>query len=236
MSGRNSTKESLRGQKVTHKRITAILAILAGAIVAAFWISCRSARNTTITIDRERREIRFPATVHVDAFDRSLFQPGHHSVVSRYGISRFGALFLADPSDLDVRHALEEIGAVPGENLTPESWTEREDPSSAAPDLHVEGTRIEVFVESKGARHALADLIDPSTDSILDFRYGGNEEYRSRFHSGCIVCNYSCPGGAVGNHTLTIRDEVKGRVTFKVAKTFPFSDGERVVLILRVVD
>lgn len=165
-----------------------------------------------------------------------MFQPGHHSVVSKYGVSRFGALFLAEISDLDVRRALESLGAKPGENLTPESWTKRNDPDSPAPDLRVEGTSIDVYIEGLDKRFLIDELISPSHDAALDFRYGGNEKYRSRFRSGCIVCNYSCPGGAIGNHALTIRDEATGRVIFEIAEGFPFGDGERVHVVLSLRD
>lgn len=163
-----------------------------------------------------------------------MFQPGHHSVVSKYGVSRFGALLLAEVSDLEVRRALESLGAEPGDNLVPESWTKRNDPAATAPDIRVEGSRVEVFVEAGGKRYRLDELIRSTPESDLDLRYGGNEAWRSRFRSGCIVCNYSCPGGAVGNHTLTIRDEATERVVFRLANDFPLADGDRVRVVLRL--
>lgn len=163
-----------------------------------------------------------------------MFQPGHHSVVSKHGVSRFGALLLAEVSDLEVRRALESLGAEPGDNLVPESWTKRNDPDSTAPDIRVEGSRVEVFVEAAGKRYRLGELIRSTPASELDLRYGGNEAWRSRFRSGCIVCNYSCPGGAIGNHALTIRDEANERVVFRLASDFPLADGERVRIVLHL--
>lgn len=198
---------------------------------------CGSNTKGEIVIDEGAGEVRFPARTQISAFSRDMFQPGHHYIVSADGVSRFGALFNALVNDLDIRHALESIGAVPGENLLVETWNEREDPNSSAPDLRVEGSAIDVMIEYEGNQYRFDDLIRTSVESeaLHDtplFRYGGNEQFRDDFHSGCVVCNYSCPGGAIGNHNATIRDETRERITFSVIEPFPIPDDAVVTVVL----
>ena len=109
---------------------------------------------------------------------------------------------MADASDQDVRAALDGLVARRGENLTAQTWTARSDAANHEPDKRVEGTTIDVFIEWNGRRVPLSDLIREKGHGQpqLDLRYGGNERWQKDFHSGCIVCLYSCPGGAIGNH------------------------------------
>ena len=183
-----------------------------------------------IDIDRARGEVRLMATVRAGAFNRFFVQPGHHAVVSRHGLARYGALCLADASDHDVRAALSALGSRPGENLRAETWTERDDPRSPWPDLRTEGDPLDVFVQWERQRQPIAVLMTGTTG--LDYRYSGNERFRSRFRSGCIVCNYSCPGGAIGNRGATIRDEVSERVRFGASPVARSLDGQRVWIVI----
>lgn len=188
--------------------------------------------------DRARREVRFTAVVQPGAMARPFGVQGHHAIVWKGGKAKTWALFVSDESDHDVRIALMRIGAKPGENLTPESWNERENPKSAEPDKRVEGTPLEVLVEWRGSkgRIPLARLIaeEGRTLPMLDLRFGGNEAFQKEFRSGCIVCLYSCPGGAVGNHAHPIRDYVRDGVVYSsLPKSLPPA-GTRVTIIMKV--
>jgi len=188
-----------------------------------------------ITVNRETREVRVDAIAQPDAMTRWFGVQGHHAVVWTEGRSARWALFRSLASDHDVRVALNSLGAKAGENLTIETWTKRDDPSSPEPDKRVEGTPIDVYVEWPGSKRVpLAELIRQEGAAVpqLDFRYGGNEAWQSTFHSGCIVCLYSCPGGAVGNHSHTIRDYEKDGVIFLARPDRLPKDGTRVTLIL----
>jgi hypothetical protein len=170
-----------------------------------------------VTVDRARREVRIPAKVQPRAMDRPLGVKGHHAIVWKGGRAKYWALFVTPVSDHEVRVALDSLGARRGENLQPETWTERENPSRSEPDRRVEGSRVEVFVEWKGApRVPLSHLLTEEGHAAprLDFRYGGNERWQKDFKSGCVVCLYSCPGGAIGNHVHTIRDYVRDGVVY----------------------
>jgi hypothetical protein len=188
------------------------------------------------TIDRARHEVRIPAIVQPNAMSRPFGVQGHHAVVWNGGSAKYWALFVSPVSDHDVRAALDSIGARRGENLTPATWNESNDPKNPEPDKRVEGSKIEVFVEWKGKRRALADVLAEEGIAAprIDFRYGGNEAWQKDFHSGCIVCLYSCPGGAIGNHAHTIRDYVRDGVVYASRPDRLPRAGTEVTIILRV--
>jgi hypothetical protein len=207
------------------------------AFVSLLLASSATAAAPKPVIDRARGEVRFTAIVQPGAMDRPFGVQGHHAIVWKGGRAHFWALFVADVSDHDVRAALDALGAKRGENLTPDAWNRRDDPASAAPDQRVEGTPIDVFVEWKGSggRIALALLLNErgSAGPRLDFRYGGNERFQSEFHSGCIVCLYSCPGGAIGNHAHPIRDYVRDGVIYSSLQSKLPRGGTRVTITLK---
>ncbi|MDQ3281056.1 MAG: YdjY domain-containing protein [Acidobacteriota bacterium] len=190
-----------------------------------------------LVVDRAAHEVRITAVVQPHAMERPLGVQGHHAIVWKGGRAKYWALFVSDISDHDVRAALDSLGAKRGENLTPDSWNAREDAANREPDKRVEGSNVEVFVEWKGSpRVPLASLLTEKGMNAprLDFRYGGNERWQKDFRSGCIVCLYSCPGGAIGNHAHPIRDyERDGVVYASRAERLPES-GTRVTIILRV--
>lgn len=201
------------------------------------WIAAASAAAAPVT-DRARREVRFTAKVQPRAMSRPFGVQGHHAIVWKGGRAKTWALFVSDESDHDVRVALERLGAKPGENLTPATWNERDNPKSAEPDKRVAGTALDVFVEWRGSggRIPLARLLAEEGLGAprLDLRYGGNERWQKEFKSGCIVCLYSCPGGAVGNHAHPIRDYVRDGVVYSSIPDRLPPSGTRVTIIMKV--
>lgn len=189
-------------------------------------------------VDRAHHEVRITATVQPHAMERPFGVQGHHAIVWSGGKAKYWALFVSDVSDHDVRSALDSVGARRGENLTPDSWNARENPVNREPDKRVEGSAIEVFVEWRGSRGRvpLAQLLSEKDRATpqLDLRYGGNERWQKDFQSGCIVCLYSCPGGAIGNHAHPIRDSVRDGVIYaSVPERLP-PPGTKVTIILKV--
>jgi hypothetical protein len=197
--------------------------------------SCAAAPAKPV-VDRARGEVRIPAVVQPHAMERPFGVKGHHAIVWDGGRSKLWALFVSPVSDHDVRVALDSLGARRGENLTPATWNAREDPANPEPDKRVEGTKIEVLVEWNGKRVPLAHLLaeEGSGSPRVDFRYGGNEAWQKEFHSGCIVCLYSCPGGAIGNHAHTIRDYVRDGVIYASRPERLPRAGSKVTIILKV--
>ena len=204
--------------------------------------AARSARNESggraaaLQIDRAHREVRFTATVQPNAMKRPFGVKGHHAIVWKGGTAHRWALFVSEASDREVRAALDSLGARRGENLTPDSWNARNDKRNPEPDKRVEGSRIDVYVEWNSRRTPLGRVIQEKRKVApqLDFRYGGNERYQPEFKSGCIVCLYSCPGGAIGNHAHPIRDYVRDGVVYaSVPERLPPA-GTKVIIVLKV--
>ncbi len=208
---------------------------LALALLALAPVTSDEARGTSVITDAQRREVRFTATVQPNAMNRPFGVKGHHAIVWKGGKSHRWALFVSDASDHDVRVALDSLGAKRGEHLTPDSWHKREDEKSREPDKRVEGSRIGVYVEWKNRRTPLGQLVHEKhqVKPRLDFRYGGNERYQEEFESGCIVCLYSCPGGAIGNHAHPIRDWVRDGVVYASVPGRLPPAGTKVTIILK---
>jgi len=229
-------------RRTSRRHYVAILAV-ALAIVILLAILRFAEGGTTIRnveVDRSRAEVRFAAIVEPGAMARPFGVQGHHAIVWHEGGSSRMALFRAKASDLEVRAALQSLGAAAGENLTKETWTERENTKSPEPDKHVDGTPIEVFVSWKGRGPVpLGELIllheSRAPRGHFDFRYGGHEKFREDFKSGCIVCLYSCPGGAIGNRTSTIRDSVREGVVYTANESRLPKAGTPVTITLRVL-
>lgn len=208
------------------------------AVMLLFATLFAGARAARPVVDRAHREVRITAKVQPRAMERPLGVKGHHAVVWRGGRAKYWALFVSDVSDHDVRVALDSLGAQRGENLTPDSWNAREDQSNPEPDKRVEGSPIEMFVEWRGSggRIPLSDLLSEKNRQApaLDLRYGGNERWQTEFKSGCIVCLYSCPGGAVGNHEHPIRDYVRDGVVYASTPQRLPPSGTKVTIILKL--
>ena len=182
------------------------------------------------------RTVRFIAVAQPGHFNRFWVQPGHHAVVWNGGRARWGALFVSEASDHEVRSALARIGARAGENLSASAWSARYDRRNREPDRRVEGAPLEVLVEWKGSAGAIPiDQLIAENGHVpaLDFRFGGNERFQPEFKSGCIVCTSSCPGGAIGNHNRTIREEMTRANFTPVRSRLPEAE-TRVTIVLRL--
>ncbi|MEO8217711.1 MAG: YdjY domain-containing protein [Acidobacteriota bacterium] len=221
------------------RTLTAVLVVclaLAGAVLLRELRADTRKSPPTVEIDSVKREIRFKATAHPSHLSRKFVQPGHHAIVWSGGRARFGALFESAASDHDIRVALRALGASAGENLTEQTWTARSDLGNPEPDKRVEGSAVDVFVEWPGSNGAVPLsilILENGKPANFDFRFGGNERYQKDFKSGCIVCDYSCPGGAIGNHNRTIRDEERLGEIFTVNSARVPKEGTVVTIVLR---
>jgi len=213
----------------------AAAALLASGTLLLVKLHAGNRPTGSIEVDRRLGEVRISATIYPSAMTRPFGVKGHHAIVWKEGRAAPWALFRSDVSDHQVRLALHTLGAKPGENLTAESWNERRNPKSPEPDKRVEGTPVSVSVRwANGSEEPISKLIaEKGGPAGLDFRYGGNERFQPQFRSGCIVCLYSCPGGAIGNRTRTIRDYVRQGVIYSVRNTVVPAKGTRAIIILK---
>lgn len=180
------------------------------------------------------RAIEFPAVVTADAFDRAGDMAGYHFIVWSEGGAADAALLRARVGDVEVIRALEALGAEPGDALDIDSWDERHDEGSEAPDRFIQGPRVEIaiLVPGRGEPLSLAEILEDPGGRGFDMRFGGHEDNIPAWHSGCVVCLYSCPGSKVGNAAYTVRDFVAGATRFAVRPGVLPADGTEVTVRL----
>lgn len=186
-------------------------------------------------------EIEFPATVAAASFNRRFPMPGYHAIVWRGGRAAHAALFRADVTDVQVLDALEALGAKPGDALGMATWDERRDPRSPAPDQVIAGPPVEVSVRLPGKARPvpLGDLLEDRGATrgrrSVELRFGGHRANIPRWHSGCIVCLYSCPGSKLGNARYSVRDYTKDETRFRARTDLLPPDGTQVGIVVRLL-
>ncbi|MEA2603606.1 MAG: hypothetical protein QOF89_4598 [Acidobacteriota bacterium] len=184
-------------------------------------------------------EIEFPAIVTRKSFERELLgmgMPGYHLIVWQDGGAAMASLFRAEVTDIQVLDALESLGAKPGNALGMDTWEERKDKDSKAPDKVIAGPPVEILVRVPGrpALLTLGQILQDPGGRGFDMRFGGHRANIPKWKSGCIVCLYSCPGSKVGNARYTVRDWVNERTKFRVKPGVLPEDGTRVGIVFRL--
>jgi hypothetical protein len=211
-------------------RAALVLAVL--AVVGCAFGEAPPGRVVRIAADA----IELPATVHASSFN-GWIMPGYHAIVWRGGKAAGAALFRAEVTDVQVLDALEALGGKPGNALGMATWEARKDPQDPAPDRVIAGPPVEILVRLPGREPPvpLAALLDDPGGRGLDLRLGGHRANIPEWHSGCIVCLYSCPGSKVGNARYTVRDYVREATRFRAKRDLLPADGTRVGIIIRLL-
>jgi hypothetical protein len=192
---------------------------------------------TPLVVDSLRHEVRVLAVYHPGKFSGFLrFVPNYHLLVWDDGSAARESLFSTPVPDTTLIAALESVGAAAGNNLTMDAWDKRKDPEHPAPQTRIAGTPVEIWVWWQGLStpKPLAELLDDPGGRGFDFRFGGNRDLIHHWHSGCLVCLYSCPGSKVGNAAYTVRDYATGATKFLPRKERLPKSGSEVAIIFRV--
>ncbi len=163
------------------------------------------------------------------------FVPNYHFLVWDDGRASHEALFTTTVSDSQFVAALMKISATPGNNLSLDAWDKRHDAKHPAPQMRITGTPIKISIlwEKANKEIAVSELLDDSDGKGFDFRFGGNLEHQHHWHSGCVVCLYSCPGSKVGNAAYTIRDYMTNEKRFKIKDGSWPPAGSKATIIFR---
>jgi hypothetical protein len=225
----------LRWRFVTASTATGI-SIAAGVMVALVLasplVACGQDVSTASVVTVSETSIEFPAVVTAAGFDEESDMAGYHFIVWHDGRAASRSLFRSEVSDVRVLDAIEALGAEPGNALSIDTWDERHDPDSTAPDKLIEGPLVNLYVIVPGRSEALRledILLDPGRRGF-DMRFGGHRENIDQWHSGCIVCLYSCPGSKIGNASYTVREFVDGATRFRVQPGALPEDGTEVTI------
>lgn len=189
--------------------------------------SIESNKSADIIVDTVKKEVLIPALYKPDQFNRPLMLQNHHLVTWLKGKAAAAALFVTPVPDALVHNALREIGAIPGNNLTTDSWNKRHSKRSTDPDIISKGTPLQIRVRKGSQRFSIASILHDEHNHAYNFVFSGNLAFIPVWHSGCVICLQSCPGSKVANATYTMRDLAQKRVAFTL-KENTLSPGEAV--------
>ena len=222
------------------KFLSCIFLLVGLQTIKAHAQSSREVKALAQMVDSLAGEVRVAAIFHPKNFSGMLggligFVPNYHFLVWDDGRASHEALFTTTVSDSQFVAALEKIGATPGNNLSLDAWEKRHDPRHPAPQTRITGTPVKISILWENAKKeiAISDLLDDSGGKGFDFRFGGNLEHQHHWHSGCVVCLYSCPGSKVGNAAYTIRDYMTNDERFKLKEGSWPPSGAKAMIIFR---
>ncbi len=200
-----------------------------------FFKSHNPQEKKPINIDIPSKTISFEGVIYPDRYNsRKDRANGHHLIVWSGGGNARKALINTEHPDITILNALTTIGAIPGNNLTPETWTDRNDPNSSEPDKRVEGDKISITIVWDGASHNLEEFLLDSSADDLEIRFGGHAELIPVWKSGCITCLFSCPGGRTSNASYSIRDQHLNHKTFMADQSKLPPDGTPVWIYMKI--
>jgi hypothetical protein len=207
-------------------------AVCSGLMAVAPLVACAQEESAAAVTMISESAIEFPAVVTASGFEEDSEMAGYHFVVWQDGGAASRSLFRAEVSDVQVLDALEALGAQPGNALSIDSWDERFDVDATAPDALIKGPPVDLYVLIPGRSAPLAIeeiLLDPGQRGF-DMRFGGHRVNIAEWHSGCVVCLYSCPGSKIGNASYSVRDFVDGATRFRVRPGVLPEDGTEVTI------
>ena len=144
-----------------------------------------------IVVDKEAGTV----TVLSQVNGKYLTEGTRHASVFKEGSNGAKSVFTSYGTHEDFYNALVEIGAEPGNNMTPDN----------AATTHVEGTPIAMKVTWDGAdkEYDVNEVINDSNGKEIAFKFGGNHDRSIEKHTGCLTCLDSCPVGIISNSAYT---------------------------------
>ena len=199
-------------------------------------------RNNPVVVLKDQKEIRIAGYVQAKKFNKKPLIPfGHtknwHGIVWEGGtVNKSDILFVSYADDLSVYRALIDLGAVPGNNLTIDTWNKRGKHNHPEPNKKVEGEPINVKISWEGSKkeYSFSELIKDTDEMGISLKFGGHKELIPVWKSGCIVCLYSCPGGKVSNATYTANDYMFNATRFTARENLLPPDGTDVVITISI--
>lgn len=186
--------------------------------------------------DNDPGKVRFTGHIYPRRYNEGKDRAnGHHAIVWRGGNNASKALIKADTADVDIQDALEQLGLKPADNLKPEAWTQRDDPADPASDERVQGPPLRITVTWDGLEQPMefSRLFRDTTPGDVRIHFGGHRASIERWHSGCITCLFSCPGGRTSNAAFTIRDQARDRRSFMANEDKLPPDGTKVEVTIQ---
>ena len=200
----------------------------------------RPTKDKPLLVRKDQREVLIAGYVQAKKYNQEPLLPhshvkNWHAVVWEGGeVKKTDILFVSYADDLSVHEALSALGAVPGNNLSADTWERRGQRHHPEPNKRVEGTPVKVFISWEGASrtYSLPELVKDPGGKGITLKFGGQKDLIPVWKSGCIVCLYSCPGGKVSNAAYTANDYLFKATRFTAREDILPPDGTEVIITL----
>jgi hypothetical protein len=206
---------------------TLIVSVLGTVPSWAADLTALPTKTSPLIIDSKNKQVLIYTEINTSNWGKT--NP-HWGVVYRGGKLGEKAILSAYCSPLDFHKALTEIGAKPGENLTPGSMGE-----------YVKGSPLKVTAVLPGLNKELSleQIIEDSSGKSFQIRFGGNRDRAVKEKTGCITCLESCPVGITSNAAYPAISSFKRLISpnsrFKgKPDVLPNREGTPVILIYRL--
>ena len=174
-------------------------------------------------VDEENQVVHMLCDINGKYFTEST----GHGIVFKDGGNKDISIFRGYADEVDFYHALEDLGAKPGNNLTMDDMN-----AGAGEGKTTEGDKIEAVVTWDGQSDPLPleDVLKMSTGTPLDLRFSGNLENAEKYNSGCVVCLSSCCVGIVSNAANPTGTWNDKNATFHADESVLPGDGEKIMV------
>lgn len=178
-------------------------------------------KDKPIVVDKASKTVKIYTEVNAKYF----VDPTRHAVVFKDGSNASKSILKSWANQNDFYTALADLGAKPGNNVTPDTK-----------DAAVQGDALDVTINWNGAAKEIpiADAVIDSNNKKPDFRFGGNQDRAKSKNTGCILCLDSCPVGIASNATYPQGSFDGKKVEFRGNKDVLPADGTPVVVIFKL--
>ncbi len=183
--------------------------------------SIQVSKTNPMIVDKVAKTVKMYTEVNAKYF----VEPTRHAIVFKNGSNGEKSILKAWANQSDYYNALIDIGAKPGNNITPKTSTA------------VQGDPLEVTITWNGASKEIPiydAIIDSQNKKTADFRFGGNKELAKSKNTGCILCLDSCPVGISSNATYPQMSFDNKQVEFRGNKAVLPADGTPVVVTFKL--
>lgn len=180
-------------------------------------------KENNIVVDKENKTVTIYATFN----GKFLTESTRHLVVSETG--KFGdkPVFISQTPPADFHQALLDIGAEPGDNMTPEN----------AEETTSEGTPLDITVYWDGNEDGknVNEIVKDSNGKDLDIRFTGNIDRSNEMKTGCLSCLDSCTVGISSNANYPLGSVEKTKaVEFSIDEANAPEEGTPVALVYTI--
>lgn len=148
--------------------------------------------ESPLKVDKEGKKVVIYGTFN----GKYLTEATRHLVIYNEGKLSDMPILQTLVSPTDFHKALEDIGAEPGNNMTPDN----------ASKTLSEGTplNVKIYWEGNEGGTDLNDFLKDSNGKKIDMRFSGNLQNSEDFNTGCVSCLDSCFVGITSNATYPL--------------------------------